>query len=68
MKITVRCEDCGRDLGTNIVKGSAVVINVHGCQCERVGFIKGFNEGKKVFQENYGHCHPNGSEQKEDRI
>ena len=48
MTITIKCADCGRDLGTRVVMGKKdATIEVHGCQCERTGYMKGFAEGKK---------------------
>lgn len=52
MKIKVRCEDCGRDLGTQVVQGvQEVVIDVHGCKCSGRGYTAGFERGLKEARE-----------------
>ncbi len=54
MTITIVCEDCGRDMGTHVVKGDAVTIEVHGCKCKSLGFIEGFSAGKRRAKEVFG--------------
>lgn len=55
MTIKIICENCGRDMGTRVVKGDTVTIEVRGCKCASIGFIEGFEAGKKRAKEMFKH-------------
>lgn len=51
MNITIVCEDCGRKMSTQVVKGKDVTITVHGCRCKAARFRERYEARRRRASE-----------------